>query len=345
MNRLRSITRRVPLGPVIALAVLWVAFSVLSPRFATVDTVFSVLQGFAFIALIAAGVGAVMICGELDLSVGSAAAVSGILAVQFSSALGVWPAILLATVVMGLFGVFQGLCIALLKINSLVFTIGALFALRGVATILTDGSAILLPSEFFETSDDIIRRLGILSPYSLITIGVLIVIGAFLATTRWGREIYAVGGARKESVAAGVPQRRPIVIAFAISGLTAGLAGALASIVSSSGSSQAFGDVLLLAVTAALVGGIGLYGGQGSMINVALGCLVLQTLVAGLNHLGATRSVQDFATGVLLFIVILLAIDWKKLPVALRRRPRGPDRADVRPGAAPAAPPLTQIHG
>jgi len=321
MNDATKWVRRAPLGPLVALVSLWITFSVISPGFASSDTVFSVMQAFAFIALITAGVAVVMICGELDLSIGSAAAVSGIVAVQLSG-LGIWGGILVATLVMTLFGTIQGMCIAFLRINSLVFTIGSLFALRGVANIVTDGGAVLLPFEHFDASDALIQRLGILSPISIATLIILGVLAVFLTSTRWGRELFSIGGARRESEAAGVPQRRPLIIAFALSGATAGLAGALSSIVAGSGSSRAFNDVLLLAVTAALVGGVGLYGGHGSMLNVALGCLVLQTLVAGMNHLGVSRSIQDFATGGLLLVVIVIAVDWRQLVSPLRRRNR-----------------------
>lgn len=289
----------------VLLGAVWIAFPVLNPGFASWDAVFSVLQGAALLGLIAIGLGVAMIAGELDLSVASVAAVSGIFAVKFIG-FGLVPAILLASAISAGFGAVQGFCIARLKISSLVFTIGTLFALRGVANLLTNSQSVLMPIDKLNLSDELIKRLFVFSPFSMVTIVVVVMAGAGLALTRWGRELYAIGGARRESAAAGVPQRRPIVLAFTVSGFTAGLAGALAGVVAGSGSAQAYSNYLLLGVTAALVGGIGLYGGTGTMMNIALGTLILQSFIAGLVDQNASQDIQQLATGGLLLLVIVV---------------------------------------
>jgi ribose/xylose/arabinose/galactoside ABC-type transport system permease subunit len=231
------------------------------------------------------------------------AAVAGILAVKMAG-LGLIPAILLAAIIAGLFGVVQGACIAYLKINSIVFTIGTLFALRGVANLLTDSKSVLLPLDKLDQSEELIERIWVFCPYVFITLAVVLVIGVGMAISKWGREIYSIGGARAESVAAGVPQVRPLVIAFGISGFTAGLGGALSAVVAGSGAAEAYSSVLLQAVTAVLIGGIGLYGGRGTIFNVVIGCLILESFLAGLIDQGATSEVQQLATGGLLLLVV-----------------------------------------
>lgn len=306
------------------LAGVWIVFSILDPAFASWDSAFSVLQGFAFVGLVAIGVGVAMIAGELDLSVASVAAVAAILAVKLID-LGLVPAVLLAAAITTVFGAVQGWCIARLQINSIVFTIGTLFALRGVAHLMTDSQSVLLPVDRLGASDTLIERIGVLSPFSLVTIAVVVVLGVGLAVSRWGRMIYAVGGARSEATAAGVPQRPPIILAFAISGFTAGLAGALSGIAAGSGSALAYSNLLLLAVTAVLIGGIGLYGGRGTMLNIILGVLILQSFVAGLTNENASQDVQQLATGGLLLAVIVVEFvfdrgDGSRLGRLFRRR-------------------------
>jgi ribose transport system permease protein len=317
-------------GRIALLAAVWIVFATLDAGFVSSDSVFSVLQGFAFLGLVAVGVGVAMIAGELDLSAASVAAVAGILAVKLSG-LGLVPAIALTACIGGVYGAAQGTCIALLRINSVVFTIGTLFALRGVAYLLTNNSssnAVLLPLDKLDQSDSLIQRFGIFSPYSVLTIAVMVLVGAVLGVSRWGREIYAIGGARPESAAAGVPQRRPLILAFALSGATASLAGAMSSVVAGSGSAQAFSNVLLLAVTAALIGGIGLYGGRGVMLNIALGALILQSLTAGLTDQGATADVQQLATGALLLVAIVIEfLIARGSPATSRLTPFGRRRA------------------
>jgi ribose/xylose/arabinose/galactoside ABC-type transport system permease subunit len=309
------------------LVLVWVVFTILDASFFSSNIAFSVLQSFAFLALIGTGVGVAMIAGELDLSVASMAAVAGILAVKMAS-LGLVPAIILAALIAGTFGVVQGFLIAWLRINSIVFTIGTLFALRGVANLLTDSKAVLLPLDKLDGSEQLIERLWVFCPYVFITIAVVLVIGIGMALTRWGREIYAIGGARAESIAAGVPQMRPLIIAFGISGFTAGLGGALSAVVAGSGAAEAYSSVLLQAVTAVLIGGIGLYGGRGSIFNVVIGCLILESFIAGLIDQGATQEVQQLATGGLLLLVVAVEFitgieasdDRWQLPTELARR-------------------------
>lgn len=293
------------LARLVLLALVWIAFTALSTSFASSAIVFSVLQASAPVGLIALGLGVAMIAGELDLSVASIAAVAGVLAVKMSG-LGLIPGIAIATLCGCAFGAVQGACIAKLRINSVVFTIGTLFALRGVAYLLTNSKSVLLPLAKLGPAEEIIERLGVFSPYSLVAIGVMAAVGIGLGIHRWGREIYAIGGARAESAAAGVAQLRPIIIAFGLSGLTAGLAGAMSSIVQGSGSAEAFSSYLLLAITAVLVGGVGLYGGRGTIFNIVVGTVILESFIAGLINQGASGNVQQLATGGLLLLVVIV---------------------------------------
>jgi len=319
------------------LAIVWIVFSLLDASFASADIVFSVLQSFAFLGLIATGVGVAMIAGELDLSVASMAAVAGILAVKMAG-LGLIPAIILAALIACLFGVIQGACIAYLKINSIVFTIGTLFALRGVANLLTNSKSVLLPLDALDQSEELIERIWVFCPYVFITLAVVLVIGIGMAISKWGREIYAIGGARAESVAAGVPQVRPLVVAFGISGFCAGLGGALSAVVAGSGAAEAYSSVLLQAVTAVLIGGIGLYGGRGTIFNVVIGCLILESFIAGLIDQGATQEVQQLATGGLLLLVVAVEFvtglessdDRRRFPTEFFRRFGGLRRKELR---------------
>ena len=314
------VRRPVPAGtglPLSLLAGLWVVFTLGVPGFGGADTVFGVLQGFAFLGLVALALGVTMIAGELDLSVGSVAALAGIGAVTLLP-LGLLPAVGLTVAGAAAFGAFQGFIIAVLRINSLVLTIGTMFAVRGLAHVMSGGAAVQVPVADLDLADALIARIGVFSPFSLVTLVVLAVCGVLLVASRWGRELLAVGGGREESAAAGVPQRRPVVLAFTSSAATAALAGSLASLASGSGAPGAFGEVLLAAITAALVGGIGLYGGRGSVLNVVMGVLVVSAFGAGLAGAGAPEQIQQLALGGLLLFVVLAELAGPRLPA---RRP------------------------
>lgn len=275
----------------------------IAPNFGGEAALFSTLERLVPLGIIAAGLTVTMIAGEFDLSVASMAAFSGAIAIQLSD-LGLLPALLIAVFVGVLLGALQGWAIARLGISSLVFTVGTLILLRGATWLATDGLPITLSN--YELSDAFMGRIWVFTPMSMIGIAVLVLLGLFMSRTRWGREIYAIGGAREEAVAAGVKLRSRMVLAFAISGGAGALAGALTSFRGGSASPDGLANFLLLAVAAVLIGGVSLAGGRGNMINVAFGVAITGVLAAGLSSLGVKAFVSELFTGVLLLAVILL---------------------------------------
>jgi ribose/xylose/arabinose/galactoside ABC-type transport system permease subunit len=280
-------------------------FTIAEEHFFATNNVFTIFEGFAQLGLAALAVGLTIIAGELDLSVGSAAAVGGILAVTWAG-LGLIPAVVLVTLVGAAYGAIQGYAIYRLKIASIVFTLGTLIALRGVAFIISNEDTVVVPD--LDIAKTVKEQLWIFSPFSLVTIAVLILTAIFLRYSRWGREIYAIGGGRIEAIAAGVPLRRPLVITFMMSGAMAGLTGALTSIKSGSASPSGFSELLLPAATAALIGGVSIAGGSGSVLGIAVGSLTLRFLISGLSLRAAPFYVLTFATGLLLLFVIALEL-------------------------------------
>jgi ribose/xylose/arabinose/galactoside ABC-type transport system permease subunit len=305
----------------LALAV-YAFFAATDSQYRAFAQLYPLLNGFALVGLVALGLGVTMIAGELDLSVGSMAAVAGIIAV-YASDWGVVPCLVVAVAAAAAFGAAQGFAIALLRINSLVFTIGTLIALRGFAFVISHEQSVLVNLDNLSISDSITRKLWIFSPFSLITITAFVVIGGFMAYTRSGRQIYAIGGGRSEALGAGVSSFRPIVVVFTISAGLAGLAGSLASLQSGAAQPGAFDSLLLGGVTAALVGGVSLYGGKGSFVGVAVGVLTLRFLVLGISSRGWPFYVESLATGALLLAVLLVELATSRggeLVGTLRRR-------------------------
>jgi ribose transport system permease protein len=295
-------------------------------NFLTESNMFTVMEGFAFVGLVALGVGITIIAGEFDLSVASLAAVSGILALQMDG-LPLILTVIVAGLIAGTFGALQGFLIDKLGISSLVFTVATLIALRGVAFIISDEKTVIASD--VAQADVLREQYFIFSPFSLFTIAMFIVLGLFLAMTRLGREIYAIGGGRAEAAGAGIRATRPLVIAFAISGCLAGMAGALSAIKSGSAQPGGFENLLLPAVTAALIGGVSLFGGVGTVIGVALGAFTLRCVISVLYLEGSQFYVENLVTGLLLLVVLAIEMtsrNWDQLKLVLRggRRPTVP---------------------
>ena len=289
--------------PLLVLIITWIVIAVLTPTFRGQASVYSVLNGFPMIGLAALGLAVTIIAGEFDLSVGSMAALSAAIAV-LSSQLGLFGAVGFAVVVCTALGALQGALIGRLGINSLVFTIGTLILIRGLTYMLTDSAPIMI--ENFEITDPLLKRFWVFSWSSIVAILVFVIAGFLLTYTRWGREIFAIGGARNEAIAAGVPRVRPLAIAFAISAFCASLAGALAAMRGGSAAPQNYEDLLLSGAAAALLGGISLYGGRGTVLNVALGVAILSVVGTGLAARGSSASLVQLVTGALLLSVITI---------------------------------------
>lgn len=312
---------------VVILVVVMVVLAIISPTFRGEPAIYATLERLVLLGIAAAGIAVTMIAAELDISIGSMAVVSGVIAIQLSD-LGLLPSILVATSVGALLGALQGWIIARTGINSLVLTVGTLILFRGLAWILADGKPISVTD--FTTTDPLLARFWVFSPLAVTAILVLIVIGVFLAWSKWGREIVAIGGARTEALAAGVPLGRPMIIAFCISGACGALAGALSSMKGGSVTPDSYANLILVCVAAALIGGVSLYGGRGDMINIALGILIIAVLSAGLSAMGMQSYVSELITGALLLLVIVVEfvianIARRRKVARLQQRNRLPD--------------------
>lgn len=306
--------------PSITLVVAW--WVMLTPTFRGSASVFAVLEAFGLLGLVALGLGVSMIAGELDLSVGSVAALAAVVAIV-TAPLGLVPAILAAVTAGMTIGLVQGAVIAWLGINSLVLTIGTLILIRGLTFVFSGNAP--LPLSDFTVSDPLLKRYGVFSITSIVALAVFVGLGLFLAYTRPGRQIYAIGGARREALTAGVSKFKPLTIAFVISAGCSSLAGALAAIRGGSAAPNNYADLLLAGAAAALLGGISLYGGRGTVLNVGLGVAIIGLIRAGSAARGYDAATTELITGALLlfFISIEFAAARFKLPRLLSVGPSG----------------------
>ena len=318
--------------PLAVLLITWIVIATITPSFRGAGSVYAVLEGFPLVGLVALGLAVTIIAGELDLSVGSMAALAAAIAVLTSPA-GLVGSVLIATLVGTALGALQGTLIGQLRINSLVFTIGTLILLRGLTYISTGNAPIMIQN--IEMTDPLLDRYWIFSVSSIVALTVFMLVGLFLSYTRWGREIFAIGGARNEAIAAGVPRVRPLTSSFAISAGCASLAGALAATRGGSAAPQNYADLLLSGAAAALLGGISLYGGRGTVFNVALGVAVLTVVATGLAARGSAASLVQLVTGALLLTMIAIEFLAGRLTLrdtvfgaGLRRNSRDPTDTD-----------------
>lgn len=284
----------------LCLAVI-VGFAIAVPDFLSINSGFAVLQVVAPLGLAALGVGVTMIAGETDLSIGSMAVLGGVIAIRLGDH-GVALAILAPIVAGALIGALQGFIVSLVRISSLVLTIGSLILLQGIAYLIAGNKPVSMTS--FSIGEALTTRYFIFSPLSLIFLALVVLSWVALKYTKYGAEVYAIGGGRREAQAAGVRTLRPLMLSFAFSGTMGGLVGALVSLQTGGATPTGFGDVLLNAVAAAVIGGIALSGGKGTPWGIALGAVALGVISNGVNVLGAQYYVSQFLIGGLLLAVL-----------------------------------------
>jgi ribose transport system permease protein len=293
------------LAPIVVLVLICAALSLLTPRFLTQKNIINVVRQSSLNGIVAAGMTLVILTGGIDLSVGSLLAVTSVFA---AGALhdGYSPvAASLAGVVIGLgFGLGSGLVITIGDVAPFIVTLGTLTIARGVALIYTNGAPILATDVDFRY----IGR-GDLGPIPVPIVILLIVyaiVYVLLNRTTFGGYIYAIGGNQEAARLSGVPVRLIKTIAYAISGLLAGLTGVI--LTARLGSAQpnlGTGDELD-AIAAVVLGGTSLAGGRGGIFGTLVGALIIGVLSNGLNLMNVNAYYQPVAKGLVILIAILV---------------------------------------
>lgn len=270
-----------------------------------VFTAYQVTLGrIALIGLVALGLTAVILMGELDLSVASTLAVSGVIMTIVANETNIVIGILAALAASVVISLVNAFFVAIVGINSFIATLGMLFALRGFALVLSDEQPVkLLNVEFGIAFGQPI--LGPLTPRILIFFAVFILLQIFVSRVRVGREFLAVGGNRQAAYDAGIPVKRRIFTGFIISGGVASLAGIINSLERTAADPTAGSTVLLASFAAAIIGGNYLKGGKGSIVGTLIGAASLGMLQVALTISGVQVPVQEiFIGGILLLAVI-----------------------------------------
>ena len=279
-------------------------FAFSNPLFFTLNTGFAIMERFAVLGLVGLALTLCIIAGEIDLSIGSNAALAAVIVVRFADDLGAPTSTMLGVVCATLIGATQGYLIAYLKVRAIVLTVGTLMLLRGVSLFAADERTVMLTD--FTVTDFIQTKMGVFfSPASILVIVLCIVVGLFMRYTKYGREIYAIGGARKEAVASGVSLNRPMILVFALSGFCAGVGGAIIGLRSGTAQPLALQYLLLAATVAAFIGGVSILGGKGGVVGAIVGTLTVNFLNTGLVFNITPAYVVQIYLGILLLTVIL----------------------------------------
>lgn len=319
--------------------VVTAGFCLAAPNFASAGNFENLMAGYAFIGILAIGQSFPILLRGIDLSVGAILALVGMCIFDLSLMFGLpgWAILPLALLVGTLAGVVNGLMVTVLRLSPFVATLASLAAYRGLVYAISGRQ--LVPElstrpitdrwiTGFETYFDLTGILGLKGilrlpwlPLSfLILLGTLLVFHILLSQTRFGRDLYAIGGNPEAARLAGIKVGRLTVATYAISGFCAGLA-AILLVARLTTSTEALGEgIELTAIAAAVIGGFSLSGGTGRLAGPVIGTFLLGVVLIGLTQLGISPFVQQILTGIILLVAV--GNDRMQTRRALRRRAR-----------------------
>jgi len=301
-------------GLLIGFMFLFVFLSVASPHFLSVGNIFNVARQISVTAILAFGMTFVITSAQIDLSVGSVLALTGVVAAALLRQGGIWAFLMPFVVILVgvLIGVLHGFFVAKQKIPAFLLTLATMGIIRGIGFIYTEGRPIYIGSDAFR----MLGR-GFVGP---IPIPVIIMLSLwflcmFLFTqTRFGKYVTAVGESQKVARLSGINVNKTIMSVFIFHGVLTAIGGlVLASRVGTGSPQVGIGEELNV-ISAVILGGTNLFGGEGRIFGTLLGAMVIGTLLNGMTLLNVSPYVQMVVTG----LVILGAV-WLNM-VRLRVR-------------------------
>lgn len=304
------------IGPLASLIVLVVLLSILSPYFLEVNNLFNVFQQITVLAIIALGATMVIVSGGIDLSVGSVAALSGMIAgVTFSQLdLPMGIALTLGLLVGAAAGLANGCLIVFGRVPPFVATLAMLSVARGLTLVLSNGQPISGFPDWFRalTSFDLF---GIV-PGVVIVVLVLYIAGSlYLKYRPSGRSVYAVGGNEEVARLSGISVAWVKMRVYMAAGALAGLGGLVLTSRLNSAQPTAGVGLELDVIAAVVIGGTSLSGGIGTVAGTLIGALIIGVLRNGLNLLDVSSFWQQVVIGLVIAVAVMI-------DTLGRRRPR-----------------------
>lgn len=331
--------RRLPAetGIIVILVLVGIGMSLLSPNFRTLENLQILLLNGAVIAFLAMGQTFVLLTGGIDLSTGSNVAMTGVLAAVFMSWSIPWPIAVLMALACGVtLGIINGAIIHYVKLPAFIVTFSTYGVAASIPLIITGANSVSIKQKGFE----VIGRgsvFGIPMPVFLVLVAAVI-FTILLRRTALGVQIYATGGNAEASRLAGVRISRTIITVYAISGLCGGMGGIIVTSRLMVGyPSAGSGNELFFSIAAAVVGGVSLFGGVGSIPGALLGATLIAAVSNGMNVLGVGSYWQPLVIGVIILGGVTLDTYRRRLSFSdlfkhMRSTPQDSRTATAAPG-------------
>ncbi len=310
MNIKRLLFGRIESGVIIGTALI-VGFFIIATNGLWLGSIPSVLRVTAGVGIVAVGQAMLLSAGEVDLSVGSVFAFTGVVFIWGMDHLGlsVLVAMFLAVLVGGVIGFINGYITVRFRVPSMIVTLGGLFVYRGITYISTQGFSLSIPREY--RRDLVVNFLkssvGNINVTVIILALVMLLFVYILAKTRFGNHVLAVGGDADAALANGISPASVKIRTFMLCSGLAGLAAVLVTCQEGAVYSTSGVKMELETIAAAVIGGCTLRGGLGSIWGPVLGVFVLSSLKGGLMMMGAPTSWYIALVGAILIAFLMFS--------------------------------------
>lgn len=299
------------LSILIAYAVVIGVFAFASPVFFSVRNFLNIGQYAAIIGVVAASNTLIIVSGNIDISLGSIVALTGVFVAKFAPTdpndiAGLLFAIAIGLLVGAVCGAINGLLITKVKINSFIATMATMNIFRGLAYIVTNGQSMPITNPVMGVIGRD-RLLGI--PNSLIIMIIAFVIFWFVAKySVFGRRMYIIGGNGTAAYLSGIKVQRSVLFIFIINGLMTGLAGVMTASQLGAALPQGSNGLEFQIISAIILGGTSLSGGKGALIGSIFGVMLLATLNNGMVMLNIPSFWQLVVIGVVLILAVSIDV-------------------------------------
>ena len=292
---------------ILVLVIFSIIMTIASPFFLTWPNIEAILLALSVEATIAVGMVILLVSGGLDLSVGSILALTGVVAgLVVTAGLPAPVSILIGLLAALGVGLVNGLLVAKMKINPFITTLGMMTAIRGLLLVLARGKAVLnLPPSFTVIGQG--RLFSVQYPI-YVMLGVVIIGDLLLRNSRFFRQSYYIGGNEKAARLSGINVDLVKIYNYCLVALLAGISGLLLTARFGSASVTVGSGVELRVITATIIGGASLNGGEGSVFGAFLGALFMGVLANALNLLGVDVYWQNLFTGLILIIAVVMDV-------------------------------------
>lgn len=288
-----------------------ILFSFLSKNFLNVDNLLTVCRQISFTGIAGVGLTFVVISGGIDISTGMMLAFSGVTCAKLSveAGLPLWLSILITLAIATVLGIISGEVTARLKVPALITTLAFQSIYKGIAFTITNAIPIYGLSDGFKFLGQG-YVLGVI-PFPLVVMAIVFAIGYWLLDKTYiGRYVYAVGGNTEAARLSGINTKRIIVLSFALCALFSAMSGIMMAGRLGSGQPGTGVGFEMDVITSVTLGGISINGGKGSVLNVAVGALIMGILSNGMMLLGISEYIQWMVKGaVLIFAVSMSNLD------------------------------------